>query len=93
MNDIVYVVQKNADWAEGRGPMVMKGIFRTEAEADEYINSHSSGIFGAKPPEGMSLAEWCKSGRDGGWGGFDVIPVDLELPTQVRNIMRKDLTK
>lgn len=101
MQQFVWVVMKNSDWTEGRGPMVLKGVFPTEAAADEYVNTSTNGqgIYGFKPRDGKTLAETCKertgphkslkgntyySRADGGWGGFDIIKVDLADPTNLK---------
>lgn len=82
----IYAVFKNADFTEGRGPMIFAGSFKTLQGAKNYINKQGSGIFGAKPPEGVTLADWClstykskrpdgseyESRTDGGWGGFEI---------------------
>lgn len=45
--DIVFVVMKNADFTEGRGPMLLHKIFKTGPAAVSYIQKQS-GIFGSK---------------------------------------------
>lgn len=35
----VFVVYKNSDMTEGRGPMVMDSVWADKAEAEEYINT------------------------------------------------------
>lgn len=43
----VYIVLKNADFTEGRGPMLYDRTFKSESLANEYIMS-KKGIFGSK---------------------------------------------
>jgi hypothetical protein len=68
----VYVVKKNCDFTEGRGPMMFDGIFSSLKKAKEYLNMKGSGIMGAKAPEGISFADWCMSKNDGGWAGYTI---------------------
>lgn len=91
MTNIVIVFQ-NADFTEGRGPMLFDGAFSNTEKAKAYVNSKGSGIYGAKPPEGMTLADWCMAKQtrergdgstyeiraDGGWGGYDILEVKLD---------------
>lgn len=73
----VYIVTKNRDFAEGRGPMLFHKAFITESKMIEYINS-TTGIYGAKPREGFTVYEEIKSGVSGGWMGYDFIEVEAE---------------
>lgn len=43
----VAIVTKNADFTEGRGPMVFHKVFETEEKAVEYI-MRQNGIYGSK---------------------------------------------
>lgn len=83
---------KNADFTEGRGPMLFVGAFSSLDKAKEYVNAQGTGIYGARPPEGMTLADWCLQTQtahradgstyethvDGGWGGYDIIEHELD---------------
>lgn len=58
MNDIehVYVVLKNADFTEGRGPMLYHKIFKTQNLAHEYIMG-KSGIYGTQQATASGLSK------------------------------------
>lgn len=42
-----FVVLKNSDFTEGRGPMVVDKIFKSIVSAEEYVSAQS-GIYGSK---------------------------------------------
>jgi len=46
----VWIVEKNADFTEGRGPMLFHKAFANEADAVAYIMDQA-GIFGSKQNE------------------------------------------
>lgn len=47
MLERVFIILKNADFTEGRGPMLFDRVFDTFDNADAYIMTQS-GIFGSK---------------------------------------------
>ena len=73
----VFAVFKNADFTEGRGPMMLDKIFASESKACKYIDNQE-GIFGAKSRDGLTMSEWIKSGKDGGWGGYEIKEIEAE---------------
>jgi hypothetical protein len=46
MSKMVYVVKKNADFTEGRGPMLFDSVWEDGPEAVEYVRG-KSGIYGS----------------------------------------------
>ena len=101
--DKVTIVFRNADFTEGRGPMLFDGAFSSLDKAKEYVNSKGSGIMGAKPDNGMTFADWCMARNekghriDGGWGGYDIIEYELdaklvEVQTKATNEAWNNLT-
>lgn len=74
----IYIVLKNADWIEGRGPMLFHKAFITEKAACDYIDSYKVGIYGANPPHDQTMSKWIKSGKTGGWGGFEIKEVEAD---------------
>lgn len=82
----IWIVFKNADFTEGRRPMLYESCHTSLESAKKHINTFKVGIFGAKPPQGMTLADWCMTTRtdkrsdgttyevraDSGWGGFEI---------------------
>lgn len=74
----VYIILKNADFTEGRGPMLFYKAFVNKSAMVEYVNSITGGIFGAKPEEGQSFYEYATSGKDGGWAGYEIKEVEAE---------------
>ncbi len=57
----VFVVKKNADFTEGRGPMLFNRIFSTFEAAEKYVLAQD-GIYGSK--QGKSAY--------GGYNGYDI---------------------
>ena len=49
MTNTIYIVTKNADFTEGRGPMLYHAAFRHHKDAVAYIMS-KEGIFGTDQP-------------------------------------------
>lgn len=74
----VYVVLKNGDFTEGRGPMLFHKAFVTKTKMIEYINSIKCGIYGAEPNKGETFYEFCTNGKDGGWSGYEIHKVEAE---------------
>jgi hypothetical protein len=73
----IFLVLRNADFTEGRGPMLFHKAFVTESKMIEFLNSIKSGIFGAKPPYGMSYYEYVKN-DNGGWSGYEIRETEAE---------------
>lgn len=75
----VFVVTKNVDFIEGRGPMVFHKVFTYSKDAIEYVMSQS-GIYGSKQGisnyPGISIhgTPYCISG----FNGYDIKPTILE---------------
>jgi hypothetical protein len=53
---MVYVVRKNSDMTEGRGPMLAESIFTNKPAAEEYVASQP-GIMGYKDGSGWDIKE------------------------------------
>lgn len=70
----MFIILKNADFTEGRGPMVFHRGFATREEAIQYLNTLTSGIYGAKPKKGESFSEYViedtETHKRGGWSGY-----------------------
>lgn len=54
----VYVVFRNFDMTEGRGPMVLDKIFLDESKARKYMENQS-GVMGVKSGWSKQLPNWC----------------------------------
>lgn len=74
MTTKIYLVFVNMDMSEGRGPMRFVHACASKRGAKDYVDAQR-GI--GRPPEGMTLSDWCESGKDGGWGGYDIREVEL----------------
>ena len=61
----VFVVLKNADFTEGRGPMLFHKVFATKKAAHDYIMDQE-GIYGSK--QGVSSY---------GYNGYNIREVDV----------------
>ena len=61
-----YIILKNSDFTEGRGPMVFDTVCLTEDAVIKYLNSRPYGIFGWRPPKGKTFAEMVFSKKHGG---------------------------
>lgn len=72
----VAVVMKNADFTEGRGPMVLHKIFDKVEHAEEYI-SKQEGIYGSKQEKGKY-----------GWNGYSVSI--MEVLTDSDSVLREE---
>lgn len=70
----VYIVLKNADFTEGRGPMMPHKVFKTYMEAYSYIQSQE-GIFGTPQDETPATysAFQCEY-----FNGYDLYTFDVE---------------
>lgn len=67
MEEFIYIVMKNADFTEGRGPMYIHKVFRDIENAREYIKKQD-GIFGSKQDRCDDLCdENCEV-----WNGYDI---------------------
>ena len=67
MTNSVWVVRKNADFTEGRGPMLIHAIFENDTLAVEYIMT-KPGIYGRRQEEGRSFA----STKTRNFNGYDL---------------------
>jgi len=63
----VYLVTKNADFIEGRGPMIPHKIFKNKESARDYIST-KKGIFGS--PQ-YSVPAIYSDGSEG-WNGYEI---------------------
>lgn len=79
MSFTVYLVQKNADMTEGRGPMVNDACFSKEATAKFYANSQR-GVMGRKAP----VDGWDK------YSDWQVIPLVVAESLEELNSVRKE---
>jgi hypothetical protein len=79
MFDRVFIILKNSDFTEGRGPMLFDRVFDTFSAADQYVMG-KSGIFGSEQCRDERSALDAQSGR---WtyNGFDI---------QEANVLTKD---
>jgi hypothetical protein len=76
----VVIVLKNADFTEGRGPMLFDNVFSSMEKAEAYVDDKKVGIFGFEPDEKFNfrLSVACKnSSQSGGWGGYEFREVEL----------------
>lgn len=76
----VAIVLKNADFTEGRGPMLLHKVFDTVENAEAYILLQP-GIYGSK--QGRSPY--------GGWNGYDVKVCEVYGGENWKEIMDKQL--
>ena len=67
MEKFVYIVMKNSDFTEGRGPMYIHKLFRNIENAREYIKKQS-GIFGS--PQ-CCYHDICSEDCEV-WNGYDI---------------------
>lgn len=74
----VFVITKNADWTEGKGPMIFDKVCSSMKSVRKYLNTKTSGIFGAKPKEGQSFASWVIENKHGGWAGYEIKEVEMD---------------
>lgn len=75
----VAIVLKNADFTEGRGPMVFDKVFDTVEHAEAYIATQP-GIYGSKQGKGAY-----------GWNGYDVMRCEVYGGENWKEIMDKQL--
>ena len=75
----VAIVLKNADFTEGRGPMVFDKVFDTVEHAEAYI-ALQPGIYGSKQGKGTY-----------GWNGYDVKLCEVHGGENWKEIMDKQL--
>jgi hypothetical protein len=69
MPEIVYIVLKNADFTEGRGPMFFHKVFKTRQIAHDYI-MQQEGIYGT--PQRQS------TGLENNYNGYQIISAELQ---------------
>lgn len=87
MSDFVYVVLKNSDFSEGRGPMVFHKIFKTSQLAHDYI-MQQEGIHGSK--QGI-----CKILGENYYNGYEIrgaeVQTELLTASEKNDIEKKIL--
>lgn len=67
---MVAVVLKNADFTEGRGPMLFHSVWDTYENAAEYV-SRQDGIYGSKQCErGSNYVTEDRNGKYEHWNGY-----------------------
>lgn len=79
---MIYLLLKNADFVEGRGPMLFERAFTSLKALKAYVNTLQSGVYGWKPPDGktffaclLEVKEARASGKHnpfGGWEGYEI---------------------
>jgi hypothetical protein len=74
-----FIILKNSDFTEGRGPMVFDTVCLTKDAVIKYLNSRPYGIYGWHPPKGKTFAEMVlgPSKNHGGWAGYEVREVEV----------------
>lgn len=70
----VYVILKNSDFTEGRGPMVLHKIKKTEKSAVDYVMSQE-GIFGSKQEESRYIFS---TENIRYFNGYDICTMEVE---------------
>lgn len=70
----VYVILKNSDFTEGRGPMVLHKIKKTEKSAVDYVMSRE-GIFGSTQKE-SHYSQLNSNVRY--FNGYDILTMEVE---------------
>lgn len=78
----LFVILRNADFTEGRGPMVLHGVFTSKESVTEYLNTITYGVYGFKPEKGKTFAETVFSRKHGGWAGYEVKEVMANEPCE-----------
>ena len=70
----IYIVLKNGDFTEGRGPMSLHKVFADYNKAVTYIKSQS-GIYGSRQYDSpmMYFRPNCES-----WNGYDLVSAEVE---------------
>lgn len=74
---LVYIVKKNNDFTEGRGPMLVDKIFANQADAHNYVNDQGS-PYGDDPIKG-------------GWYSINPIEVVQEYDPELVHKMREKI--
>ncbi|QIG73783.1 hypothetical protein PP935_gp008 [Rhizobium phage RHph_N34] len=77
--NLVFAVLKNADFTEGRGPMLLDKIFKDYIDADEYVMGQI-GIYGSKqyrnPYAGINIDGEAYAGMH--LNGYEIVFVELQ---------------
>lgn len=69
----VFVIMKNSDFTEGRGPMDIHKIKKKEQDAVDYVMSQE-GIYGSEQRE-YSRSSYSEVRH---FNGYDIAPMDVE---------------
>jgi len=69
----IYIVKKNADFIEGRGPMIIDKIFLKKEDAVAYIKNNK-GIMGGNQYDKPTIYQ---NGKVECWNGFDINEYDV----------------
>lgn len=71
----VYVVNKNADFTEGRGPMLLHRVFSTFSKAEDYIMAQE-GIFGSAQRKGGQSRLFGSTFTH--YNGYQIVEIEVE---------------
>ena len=88
----IYIVEKNADFNEGRGPMIFHKVFPSFEAAYCYVQKQG-GVFGsAQDPIGDHYPQW----KQWSFNGYcikeaDMMPDDISLDEELVSKMTSDL--
>lgn len=69
----IYIVEKNADFIEGRGPMHLDKIFLKKEDAVAYIKNNK-GIMGTNQYDNPNVYN---NGKTESWNGYDIVEHDV----------------
>ena len=69
----IYIVEKNADFIEGRGPMCLDKIFLKKEDAVAYIKNNK-GIMGTDQYNKPNIYN---NGKTESWNGYDIVEHDV----------------
>lgn len=85
----VFVVKRNADFTEGRGPMVLDSIFESFELAVQYIKQKGIPYKGDTTPKEHSQGYWSVSG----WYDIAEMPIFDKVKTAKEEKIEKALKK
>lgn len=85
--EFVWIVKKNADQIEGRGPMVLDAIFATQELAKEYISQEGfpNGLEGTTYSDGVISYN--------GWYSITKTPIYHKIKTEKEKLIESALSK